>query len=467
MLPPLRDDELVPVPVDDPDDASKPEASKPTALPFDSLRFAGPVVRRFARQDGHDGTEDEEWRMYYYGRALDFHDHSVCSLPTGSVGMATSRDGVHWERKRGIERGGALLAPNCDNWWWFDTQHVAVSDVQWIESERIRTGNDGVVCCMFTFGGDNECVPPPSPPQQRRESTPEQPGVRGFRTRPGIALSLDGLHWSRLEGEHSNGAVLDTGAAGEFDELFCGWPVVARRPSDGLFLMYYHTLDMTRDGRFVVGLATSRDALHWRKREPREPVLLGSETGSGAFDERGIGTRCVLALSPRQREHVAQWPTAPPGVQLVMFAEGVDADGAHSIGVYASADGVEWRALREDGKPILAPSGRGSGRWDALAVGTPSAVIVDEDLTVRLYYVGFEEAPAAATTPPPPQQRRRDDGNDRRQGGGPSPRFISRSCIGLAVSDGPDWRKPFRRWTTPTPTADGRAAHTPPADNQS
>lgn len=54
-------------------------------------------------------------------------------------GVATSRDGLRWERGSGDIAGargaakdadvGRVLAPNAD-WWWHDTRHMAVSDVQ-------------------------------------------------------------------------------------------------------------------------------------------------------------------------------------------------------------------------------------------------------------------------------------------------------------------------------------------------
>ena len=54
-------------------------------------------------------------------------------------GVATSRDGLRWERGAGDIAGargaakdadvGRVLAPNAD-WWWHDTRHMAVSDVQ-------------------------------------------------------------------------------------------------------------------------------------------------------------------------------------------------------------------------------------------------------------------------------------------------------------------------------------------------
>ena len=38
----------------------------------------------------------------------------------------------------------------------------------------------------------------------------------------GVALSNDGIHWGRVEGEHSSGAVLEPREG----QLFVGWPQV-------------------------------------------------------------------------------------------------------------------------------------------------------------------------------------------------------------------------------------------------
>ena len=56
-----------------------------------------------------------------------------------SAGVAISDDGLQWHRGSGEVDGsqgpaqlrdvGRVLAPNTD-WWWHDTRHVSVSDVQ-------------------------------------------------------------------------------------------------------------------------------------------------------------------------------------------------------------------------------------------------------------------------------------------------------------------------------------------------
>jgi hypothetical protein len=82
---------------------------------WDSERVSGPRVLV-----GSDGT----WRMWYYGRDPSF-DRDI-NLPTGRCGMATSKDGVRWERVAGPLTAGSVLEPHEDS-HRFDSGHVAVS----------------------------------------------------------------------------------------------------------------------------------------------------------------------------------------------------------------------------------------------------------------------------------------------------------------------------------------------------
>eukprot|EP00962_Isochrysis_galbana_P005293 scaffold1442_cov109-Isochrysis_galbana.AAC.3 len=61
---------------------------------------------------------------------------------------------------------------------------------------------------MFYFGGDHD-------------TTGGGPAMlRGGRMSIGVALSNDGVHWGRIEGEHSSGAALEPREG----ETFVGWP---------------------------------------------------------------------------------------------------------------------------------------------------------------------------------------------------------------------------------------------------
>lgn len=57
---------------------------------------------------------------------------------------------------------------------------------------------------------------------------PGNTDIKGLRMRIGLALSYDGVHWTRMEGEHHSGAVFDVGEEGEWDSLLNGWPQVVQ-----------------------------------------------------------------------------------------------------------------------------------------------------------------------------------------------------------------------------------------------
>jgi predicted GH43/DUF377 family glycosyl hydrolase len=190
--------------------------------------------------------------------------------------------------------------------------------------------------------------------------------VKGIDLRPGLATSHDGLHWTRIEGPF-RGALLDVGRPGEFDMVFCGWPQVVA--GDDGWTLYYHTLDPRRG--FCVGVATSDDGRRWRKRGE----VLGPGA-PGAFDEQGAATRTVIL-------HEGRW---------LMFYEGVGRGGYRSIGLASSQDGFEWareRGTEPDGS-VFAHAPRGSGRWDAFAIGTP-CIVPMEGGALRMYYIGSNE----------------------------------------------------------------------------
>ncbi|MFO1457583.1 MAG: hypothetical protein U1F18_15195 [Steroidobacteraceae bacterium] len=299
---------------------------------WDSERVSNPCVLR-----GDDGL----WRMWYYGRDPSFT--RAINMPTGRSGLATSRDGLKWERVDGPGTLGAVLDPSGDP-RRFDEAHVGVSFVE----------RRGSTWWMWYFGG------------RMAESS-----RAGFPMRPGLALSGDGLHWSRVEGPYG-GAMLDVGRPGEPDEFMVGWPQVLQAP-DGSFRMYYHT--RARQA-FLPMLAVSEDGFRWQK---RGVILQPGDTGS--FDAAGIATRTVFRLRDR-------W---------LMLYEGVAPDLYRGIGLAESRDGLSWRKLRgaEPNGSAFAHAPRGSGLWDARGLGCPSVVVMP-DGGLRMYYIGSNELPPGA-----------------------------------------------------------------------
>ncbi len=294
---------------------------------WDSERVSNPCVLR-----GDDGL----WRMWYYGRDPSFT--RAINMPTGRSGLATSTDGIHWQRVAGPLTMGSVLEPSgrSDR---FDEAHVGVSFVE----------RRGSTWWMWYFGG-------------RLAESPRA----GFPMRPGLALSGDGLHWMRVEGPY-DGAMLDVGKPGEPDEFMVGWPQVVQAP-DGRFRMYYHT---RAKNVFLPMLAVSDDGFRWQK---RGALLQPGERGS--FDEAGAATRTVF-------RHGGRW---------LMLYEGVAPDLYRGIGLAESTDGIRWRKVRgsEPNGSAFAHAPRGSGLWDARGLGCPSVVALP-DGSLRMYYIGSNE----------------------------------------------------------------------------
>ena len=332
---------------------------------WDSERVSSPQVMLQP-----DGT----FRMWYYGRDPSFD--RMINLPTGRVGTAVSTDGTHWERVRGPLTMGAVFEASDDP-NRFDSSHVGISDIAF---------QDGLYWLWY-FAGDQSIIEM----TYGGQTVPR----KGINLRPGVAISRDGLNFTRLEGPY-RGALLDVGAPGAFDMLMVGWPRVLRE-LDGSFKMYYHALHPIRG--FNVGLATSPDGLRWE----RHGEILGPGA-PGEFDDRGISCRHVIHHDD----------------QYLMFFEGTNQSGYYCIGLATSPDGVVW--TKDPANPIFCHAPKGSGRWDARAVGTPNVVKMP-DGSFRLYYIGANEG-----------------GHDE---------LSTRHQIGMAVSDGPNYRK-WRRWNEST-----------------
>ena len=103
---------------------------------------------------------------------------------------------------------------------------------------------------MYFFGGDANEV--------------EGGGGVGEAMSIGVALSNDGIHWGRVEGEHSSGAVLEPNEG----QLFVGWPQVIQIGSDPeRWRMYFHALN-TKTKRYEIGIASSPDGVPARSERP-------------------------------------------------------------------------------------------------------------------------------------------------------------------------------------------------------
>lgn len=297
--------------------------------------------------------------MWCHGRDSSI-EKDVVPLSTGRIFKATSNDGLSWVQEPGPGAEESTLDVNVEEWWGFDTAHVGLGDVRQGSSGKVMTLSGGVFT-MYYFGGTYAKGPPGL-------STDEDEKGADFRI--GIALSQDGLNWSRLEGEHPSGACLEMGNAEDkdFDAKFVGWPqcVTVR---EKVYRLYYTA--MGAEGlATTIGVATSEDSFKWTK---LGQVYLGSG-GGAAFDSHGVSRSHLMERDSEDEPYT-------------MFYEGEDARGSHSIGVATSQDGIKW-SVGNGGQPVLEPDT--TSPWEAKSVGSPRIVDMGGG-SLRLYYVGTAE----------------------------------------------------------------------------
>ena len=348
---------------------------------FDSIAIGSPIVKYF-----QSDNDTERWVMWYTGRrevgtsgnnsdenkrdqitAATFgHDESLTS---GEIGIAVSEDGIVWRRggsptetyrtggdAEGFENlsvdVGAVLYPNNEDWWVFDTSHVSVGDVHMISSGNVSGGASGGIYWMYYQGGDKE----------------EVDGVEGVRTRPGLCLSQDGRNWARIEGEHHTHAVFDVGNEGEWDELCIRDPkLLLAGPKD--MRLFYHSIDKVTS-IFRIGVANSKDGFQWQKNSSGFILDAGPE---GSIDDLGVKSPCVARIGRNE---------------YIMFYEALSSKhpGKSTICVAKSQDGIKWERASA---PAL---GFGEdGTWDEGGVGRPYVVPMAEN-KLRLYYEGRSAA---------------------------------------------------------------------------
>jgi hypothetical protein len=296
-------------------------------------------------------SETDEWRLWFSGRDHDMAA-DLADMATGKIFFLTSKDGLSsWVN----HESSPVLKPSKDygDWWWFDSEHVGVGDVV-VPGNNIQSKflSSDSVFIMYTFGGSTDMV------------TVNEKNTKGLKLEIGVAVSQDGIHWSKVEGTSPYASIVQPGALTDFDGQFVGWPSILELSEE--FRMYYHTYD-PRTKKFVVGLAVARDGLlNWVKLGP----VFDGGADKADFDCNGVTRRHVARLKDGQYR---------------MWYEGISADGYHSIGVATSTDGIRW--TRVSNEPILAPS-TDPNAWDSGSVGSPNLVWLEDKKRWRMYYLG-------------------------------------------------------------------------------
>ncbi|ESQ34308.1 hypothetical protein EUTSA_v10007591mg [Eutrema salsugineum] len=335
---------------------------------WDSEEIGSPVVKRFLSDN------EERWYMWYHGS-------SKQTPVSDSIGLAVSNNGIHWERGKGkVESPDdvGLVMSSCEDWWAFDKASVRPVEVVIMSSSKVRANSS--VYWMYYTGYTTETVEFQSQgfnfglgfPERSHLCDDKEGKSRVYRSLPGLAISQDGRHWARIEGEHHSGALFDVGSEKDWDFLYIASPHVVFHGSGDL-RMYYHSFD-ARTGEFCIGMARSREGIKWVKFGKIIGGRKSENDGPGFFDELGGRYPCVTR---NKRDG-----------SYVMAYEGVDRNGKTSIGLAVSNDGIkDWKRVQDEEAVLDVGEG---GAWDNEGVGCPCLIEMDgdSDHQWRLYYKG-------------------------------------------------------------------------------
>jgi len=214
-------------------------------------------------------------------------------------------------------------------------------------------------------------------------------GHDGHTWSTGVAVSSDGIHWTKrgknLSPDAGNGTalvrsekiyywyqtgspvqialektvVLRTGPRGSWDEIGVADPYVIER--NGELYMYYLGMDRARRQR--LGVARSQDGVVWEKLISNPIMELGAP---GSFDEMGLGEPAV-------------WSS---GGSYWMLYTGRARGEKRRIGLAKSVDGISW--ARQD--LII----EGTSDWDRDVVCDPTVEVLPDG--VRVWFGGGDVA---------------------------------------------------------------------------
>lgn len=172
----------------------------------------------------------------------------------------------------------------------------------------------------------------------------------------GYASSLDGINWIRQPGP-----VLGPGAAGSWDSLQVYRPSVVWNGSN--FLMYFTGVS-SGPSPVSIGLAISKDGIHWRE-YPGNPIL---GPGPEFYDIKSIKAPSVIYNGHSYR----------------MWYDGRMSNNSYTINLATSDDGILW--TKYGGNPVLSKQDFVSQQ--SLGPRNPSATVQDLGYLMAFYYAG-------------------------------------------------------------------------------
>jgi hypothetical protein len=208
----------------------------------------------------------------------------------------------------------------------------------------------------------------------------------------GLATSEDGLRWTRVVGPKGGGAVLEPNSDDWwwFDTTHVALDDVditsnaLVRADGGVYFAYFSGGDNDTaivDGvevtgvRTRIGVALSKDGENWTRVEGPFPSGAVLEYGQpGSFDALGVASPSIIRFPKPPTNPLSRILTGRP--EHVMYYHSYDpVTDSYAIGRALSVNGFDFsRDNNRDGSPILAGSGRGSGRFDERGCCDPCIV---------------------------------------------------------------------------------------------
>ncbi len=232
-------------------------------------------------------------------------------LHTLTPATDTSVQLTGYERLAGPESAGVAVAPGPPG--SFDAFSVGTPDVHF----------DGKVYRMWYCGSAVACF------------------YKGGESSIGLAISEDGVHWQRANGGKP---VLGPGEPGAFDELRVEGGCTLYDEEEGIWRMWYTGLRKPGtepraenwvgripagwECRLRVGLATSRDGIHWQRENDGRPVIdLGPIGSTGDL-------QVMYPTVVRQKNGYRMW-YASNSITV-----------PHTVSMATSRDGIAWKKHR-------------------------------------------------------------------------------------------------------------------------
>jgi predicted GH43/DUF377 family glycosyl hydrolase len=269
-----------------------------------------PVLERGSGWDSHDVLNPS-----VVGRGSQLINvYSGFDGRTWRTGLATSDNGQRWQKQ------GTVLVPDAKTW---EGDYIAANG-----AVLLFIGQD----VWYWYQAGPRDVP-----------------------RIGLARSPDGGRTWRK----GPAPVLIPGPRGSWDERGVGDPYVIRARSS----LYLYYLGQDRAQRQRLGIARSRDGVHWEKLRTNPILELGD---IGTFDENGLGEPAV-------------WEAK--GFYWMLYT-GRDVHENRRLGLARSTDGIHWNKL----PAVFA----GAEAWNSKVICDPSVIAADTE--VRVWFGGGDVA---------------------------------------------------------------------------